>query len=258
MSLTELRAQRAHACRLTRDRALRSLDEAEGFLRDRRILTLVADSALPSLFGAIHEEGLPGKSGFGSWPKTKWPWGGELASRPGVRTLKIHVGKLVFLTPEALSIVDPLCREALAQAEDGSEGEVAAAFARHLAAAGPSSLDDLKAELDLEPRTLRSAREKLERVGAVVSRGTVVPAEGAGHRHSSELARWDQVHGVRRKVSPAAALEDLIALGVRAAVVAHEDEARKWFSWPVERDVIARLLASGRLRRAGPGWLAAP
>jgi len=253
-----LRARRAQDCRLTKDRALRSLDEAEEFLRDRRILTLVADSALPSLFGAIHEAGLPGKSGFGSWPQTRWPWGGELASRPGVRTLKIHRGKLVFLSPEALSIVDPLCRQALAQAEDGSEGEVAAAIVRHLAAAGPSSLDDLKAELDLEPKAIRSAREKLERVGAVVSRATLPTADEGGHRHSSELARWDQAHGARRKVSPAVALEDLIALAVRAAVVAHEDEARTWFSWPVERDVIARLLGAARLRRAGPGWLAAP
>jgi hypothetical protein len=44
--------RRAHACRLTFDRALDSLDEAEAFLHDRGLLTLMTDCSLPSLFEA--------------------------------------------------------------------------------------------------------------------------------------------------------------------------------------------------------------
>ena len=44
------------------------------------MLTLTQDSAIPSLFAATHEEAYDAtKTGFASWPKTKWSWGGELA-----------------------------------------------------------------------------------------------------------------------------------------------------------------------------------
>ena len=49
-TLDELHERRAFDCRLTPDRALGSLDEAEAFLLDRGLLTRTADSALPSLF----------------------------------------------------------------------------------------------------------------------------------------------------------------------------------------------------------------
>jgi hypothetical protein len=259
-TLAELRAERIRLCRLTPERALQSVDEAEAFLQDRRILTLVADSSLPSLFGATHEEPYAAvKAGFGSWPKTKWKWGGELAGRPGVLTSKIHRGKLLFLSREAASIVDPLCRESLALAADGEMGAEAAAIVRHLAAAGPSSVDDLKTELGLEAKTLRSAREKLESSGAVVSKGTVVPAAiEPGHKHSSTLARWDQAFTQRRKASASAALDDIVVLGVRATVVTHQEEIKTWYMWPITASAVEHLVQAGRLSRPAPGWVAAP
>lgn len=259
-TLAELRAERIRLCRLTADRALADLDDAEAFLHDRRLLTLVPDSSLPSLFAATHEEAYaPGKAGFGSWPKTKWRWGGELAGRAGVVTPKVHRGKMLFLSREAAAIVDPLCRESLELAADGQMGEEAAAIVRHLAAAGPTSVDELKVALTLEPKTLRAAREKLETSGAVVAKEALVPVGiEPAHRHSSVLARWDQAFTQRRKTSVSAALDDLVVLGVRAAVVTHQDEIKSWFSWPVISSAIDRLVATGRLSRPGPGWVSVP
>ena len=51
-SLGALQDRRAFDCRLTPDRALRTLAEAEAFLRDRGLLTRTADCALPSLYDA--------------------------------------------------------------------------------------------------------------------------------------------------------------------------------------------------------------
>ena len=66
-SLAGLRERRAFACRLTQDQALESLDEAEGFLRERGMLTRTTDSALPSLYEACQEEAYqPGGRGFAS------------------------------------------------------------------------------------------------------------------------------------------------------------------------------------------------
>ena len=48
-SLTGLRERRMFECRLTPDRALLTLDEAEEFLPGRGLLTRTADCVLPSL-----------------------------------------------------------------------------------------------------------------------------------------------------------------------------------------------------------------
>jgi hypothetical protein len=256
-SVAELRQKRLHDCRLTADRKLETLDEAEAFLVDRGVLTLTQDSALPSLFAATHEQAYKaGAAGFGSWPKTKWPWGGELASRPGVHSLKVHRGKVLLCHQAAMRAIDPLARAALVEAD--AAGDDGSRLLRHLRSAGPSKLDDLKDELGLAAPAMRKVREKLEAIGAVVSRDIVVEDAKGVHRHTSELARWDQVWNKPWKANQDQALAELVLIGVRAAVLAHQDEVGKWFSWPVEWPLLADLIKTGRLQRPGPGYLAIP
>ena len=241
MSLAELRQRRAFECRLTPDRALGSLDEAEAFLLDRGLLTRTADSALPSLFGACHEEPYArDKPGFGQWPRTKYPWFGELGAR-GYAILAIHGGKSLLVSPETARLLDPLCRAELARRQDDT-------LLRHLAEAGPSELDDLQLELGLAPRELKRLRAPLERCGAVVARSVVYEDP---HRHTSELARWDQ-----RFPEPAegGGLAELIVAAVRAAVVAPEPELPRWFPW-WEDGLAEQLVEEGRLARPEDGWV---
>ena len=94
-ALAELIERRDLELRLTPDRALETIDEAEEFLRDRGLLDPVG-----RLGAAEPLRGLPRGSvqarrpgGFGEWPATKWPWFGELADREGVYALKVHRGK---------------------------------------------------------------------------------------------------------------------------------------------------------------------
>jgi hypothetical protein len=252
--LVEWIERRTAVCRLTPEHALRTLDEAEAFARDRGMLTLMPDCALPSLFGACHEEPYQeGGRGFGAWPKTKWSWNFALRERPGIHVLKIHNGKGLYVTGVVLATVDPLCREALAGADAGAFGAEAERLVRHLAGAGPALLDDLKEQLMLSAASLRNLRARLERVGAVVSRDVML-REG-GERQTSELARWDQVFP-QPQAEGSSGLPDLIVAGMRAAVVAPEAEARHWFSWTVPAETIDALVAVGRLLRPAPGWLA--
>ena len=233
----KLERRRKRECRLEADRALRTLDEAEAYLRDRGLLTLMPDSALPSLFGACHEPPYkPGSKGFGLWPATKWPWGLALAERC-LRT-KLHRGKGLFLSDETARLADPLCRAELRRAEDGAHGPEAQRLVERLAELGPA----LPEELDTDRRT----RDRLERVGAVVSRPVLV-----GSGYTSELARWDQV---RPDPAPGG-LDELVVAGVRAAVVAPEREAAGWFAWRAD---VARLVEEGRLARPGRGLVCLP
>jgi hypothetical protein len=252
--LAELEERRAYECRLTPDRALETLDEAEAFLRDRGLLTRTTDSALPSLFEACHEEPYASDSpGFGQWPATKFPWFGLLGAR-GHLILAIHRGKSLLVTDEISALLDPICRAELARMEAEDEGWTR--LLRHLADAGPSELEDLQTELALSPKELKSLRTPLERCGAVVARSIVYEEP---HRHTSLLARWDQAHPEPSGADdPRHALGDLVCVGVRAAVVVPEREPARWFSWRWYWDdgLVDELVRSARLVRVD-GHLAA-
>ncbi|HEV3379514.1 MAG TPA: hypothetical protein VG142_00775 [Trebonia sp.] len=249
-SLAELTERRAHECRLTPDRALESLDEADEFLNERGILTRTADCALPSLYGACHEEPpYPGGHGFATWPATKWPWFGELGER-GHLIVAVHRGKNLMLSDAAARLLDPVCRAEIERTRAQDAGW--RRLLDHLAVAGPSLFDDLLTELRLKRQELKALRSPLERCGAIVSR-SVVLAAGEGHVHCSELARWDQVYpgGTGREDDPARALGELIVAAAGAAVVAPEQEARRWFSWQWywTDALVDGLVRDGRLRR---------
>jgi hypothetical protein len=256
-SLQELEEERAFHCRLTPDRALDSPEEAHAFLRDRGLLTRSPDSALPSFFGACHEEPYAaGSRGFGSWPATKYPWYFALAERPDVHELRVHNGKSILFSDESLLFVDGICR---AELERMSEEAEWARLLDHLRQAGPSTLDDLQTELGLKPKELKALRAPLERCGALVSRGLRIERSDGTHTHTSELLRYDQAYP--EPLGPDASIDDLFVAGVRAAVVAPERElAPRWFSWKrrFPDDLVDRLVSEGRLVRPEPGWVAAP
>jgi hypothetical protein len=257
-------AERSHLCRLTLDRALASFDDAVAFLADRRVLTRTPDCSLPSLFEACHEDPYrAGGHGFAAWPKTKYWWAGELEQRPDVLVLKVHRGKNIMFTGSAIETVAVICLDELERMEHADAGW--RRVLRHLESAGPSTLEDLQRELDLKPKELRSLRSPLERCGAVVARQRVLPVDSAtdfeatadaagtaGHIHTSELARVDQVWTMPTSTrNPQESFEDLIVEGLRAAVVATESELSRWFSWRWRYDValVDRLVEQGRARR---------
>ena len=157
--------------------------------------------------------------------------------------LGIHRGKGLYVTEETAALVDPLAREELARIEGGSLGPEAARVVAHLAAAGPSLLEELREEVGIDARRLRP---KLERRAAVVAR-----AVATDKGNTSELARWDQVFPTPAR----GGLGELIVAGIRAAVVAPEDEVPGWFSWRVSTSLLDDLVDDGRLLRPEPGWV---
>ena len=251
--LTTLHRRREHECRLTPDRALRDLDEAEAWVKERGVVTLAIEprTALPSLYVACHEEPYaPGKAGFARYPKTRWWWGGALAGRDGITLLRIHRGANVLLRDDVARLADPLARAALADAEARLLGGDAARVVEHLAEAGPTLVDELKEELALDSKAVKAARARLEPLAAVVTRSVVVDTSRGGHRHTSELERWDQ----RFADACAGGIEELVAAGVRSAVVAPQGEVDRWFSWPAD---VGALISAGRLE-AVDGYVATP
>jgi hypothetical protein len=160
----------------------------------------------------------------------------------------VHRGKNLLVTDEVAALLDPICRAELERMRAADP-----AWARlldHLAAAGPSNIDDLQVELDLKPKQLKSLRAPLERCGAIVARSLQVTA-GGSHAHSSELVRWDQLYPSSAGGEVRDSLQELVLAGIRAAVVAPERELKRWFSWQWYWDdtLVEDLVRDGRLRR---------
>ena len=255
-ALAELQERRAFACRLTPDRALETLDEAAAFLRDRGMLTRTPDCSLPSLFEACHEQAYaPDKPGFGQWPRTKWSWSFALLARPRVYALKIHHRrKTLYVSEEIARIIDPIVRSEIARMTD-ADPEWALVL-DHLAAAGASTTDDLKTELGLKPRELKAILYPLELCGTVLTR-PIEPTED-GTVQGYEYVRWD--HVFPEPAPGRGGLDALVVAGVRAAVLATDREAPRWFAWRwlADEGLVERLVSEGRLARPASGWLTAP
>ncbi len=247
-AVRDLERARSAECRLTAERALQTLDEAGAFLQDRGMLTRFPDSALPSLFGACHEEpARAGGRGFDLWPKTRWIWSFQLAHRPGALLTKLHRGKSLFLSDETARAFDPLVRRSMEEA-GGDE----ARLLKHLGEHGPSMLEDAKVELGWEHQRLKRVRVRLERVGAVLSEGLVF--DDPESWHFERMMRWDQ--RVERSRVAGDPYAPVAMAGVRAAVVAPEKEIASWFSWRVPAATIEQLVAARKLYRPAPGMLA--
>jgi hypothetical protein len=244
-------ARRAEACKLDPAFKLVELEEAVAFVHDRGMLTLTPCCALPSLFGACHEEAhSPGKKGYGTWPKTRWWWGGAVAATDGVTVAKLHGGKNVYLSSRVTDLVDPLCREELARARDGAFGEDAQRLVELLVTAGPATTDEVKDALGFEAKAYQRARSTLERRGAIVSTGLTAETGGdGGHLHTSELRAWDHAPATPAPSDPRPALLHAV---VAAAVVISEKEARRALRWdlPAEADGVERM-PDGRLAVTG-------
>jgi hypothetical protein len=167
--------------------------------------------------------------------------------RPGVVAPKIHMGKTLYLGPEAARLADPIVRDEVDRLSRSDPDW--ARVLDHLAEAGPSAPDDLRVELGLERRELKAIRAPLERCGVIVGRW-----EG----EQNVLYRWDQL-GVEPGTGPQD-LGPLVTAAVEAAVVVPDREPRRWFSWRWRwrDDLIEQLVEDGRLVRPEPGWLAAP
>ena len=161
----------------------------------------------------------------------------------------VHRGKSLLVCGAVARLLDPICRAEITRMRAADRGW--GRLLDHLAAAGPSSIEDLRAELGLKRQELKALRAPLERCGAIVSRSLHVTA-GQEHQHSSELARWDQAYqGNGTGEDPVAAFRDLITAAVRAAVLAPENELQRWFSWQWywTDSLVDDLIGQGRLRR---------
>ena len=248
-SLTELQERRAFQCRLMPGRALRSLEEADAFLRDRGLLDAHGGLRVAELVLGV-------------------PRGSVQARQPGFRHVASDEMAVVRRAGRARlpGHRDPRQEPARDRRGVHAPPDLPCGDRTH-ARCGPRlgrSCWTIRRRGTIQHRR-RQVRPSGSRAGAEVAAGTAGAvrrdhrALAAGDRRgtpaSSELVRWDQAYPGTggTDANPGQALKDLLAAGVRAEVVAPEPELRRWFPWQWywTDTLVDDLIRQGRLRRVG-------
>ena len=130
-TLAELEERRAYECRLTPDRALETIDDAESVPPRSRAASRARPIPRSRACSrhATRNRTRPTSPASAQWPATKFPWFGQLGTR-GHLVLAVHRGKSLLVTDEVAALLDPICRAELARME---------AARRDLGAAPPPS-----------------------------------------------------------------------------------------------------------------------
>ena len=260
-SLAGLRERRAFECRLTQDRALGSLDEAEGFLGSAACSPGRRTARCPASTRRATRRRTSRAAG---------------ASPPGPDQVALvrraHRARLSLRRrppgqePAGQRRDSGAARPDLPRGDrpDACRGAAWRRLLDHLAGVGPSLADDLRVELGLKRQELKALRSPLERCGVLVARSVTLPAGAHGAtdaRRPQPLTQRARPLGsglpgrpgpaAARPSRPSGALGDLIVAAVRAAVVAPESEVRRWFSWQWywTATLVDDLVRAARLRR---------
>jgi hypothetical protein len=218
-------------------------------MAERRMLSITASSALPSVFGACAPNVDPLARGYAAWPTGKWWWPGALADSAEVQRTRLLGGRVLLITTELLGEVIPLFHHELARAEAAEYGNAAQELVTFLDTEGPTVLGDARKALGLAPKAMAAIRETLEPRGALLSEDIELPAKNGGHIHTSRLYRPDHLVPFSSE-SAAVAHAALLQAAIRAAVIAKRREIEKWFAWPAA-DALDTLIARGAIQVVG-------
>lgn len=261
---TEVRAQvrglqtlRRRLHRLGPSRPLRDARAAAVFVKERRIVVSTGRSSLPALSEAIAGHSLPG-----SW-----------MAHPEVHRIHKILGGIKKHSVVAAPLI--MGKETMMHASLGPAVERIASdrarrdiLRRLLPPLARKLLHDVEAEGELRmdrwgvpTRQARTARLLLERELLVASRGLHTER---GY-HTCIVQPWGRSEFSRRFAKKAVSLDfdkaqDLLwVAALRSAVIAPEQEARRWFAFGTGR--LDALLANGKIERyaaQGRNWLTCP
>ena len=222
-------SDRAYLLRLTPDRALESLDDAEAWVRERGLVTLLPSTSLPSLFAACHEEPYSEHArGFGSRLKTEVVVEqSHRGARAALRQAAARHGRL------GVGRRSRAGRPAVSRGEfERARGRGARRVLPARRRAPGGSRPDAHAGGPPKGSTStaahsRNVRKRLERAGAVVARPARIELRDGGHRHASgELALGSAGAGAQAAGTVSSSSLRRGCAGVRAAVAAPEREVR--------------------------------
>lgn len=232
--IQELERWRLYRHRLTPDRALKTLAQARRFLDDVGLAVLTPHTYLPSIFGAAQGEPFkPGVGGFGDWPAHAWWWGEELEKQPDVVKVKVLKGRWLYVAKRLWPIADAAIRS-----RDHSPTGVEQLVMALLRDSGRLRSDELDAMLQrshgVTKASARTARNRLENLGLLISRGAVVD----NHRHVSILETW--ANRFPTPLTGETSISGLVGAVMAAVVYAPAMDFARLFAWP--RTTLAEAL----------------
>jgi len=244
---------------------LTTLSQAEEFVQERGLVSVLGGNELPSLISAfLGREWKPSGRGFSSW--LEW-WSlkvsGESLGRalPQLEQSKVVVPTRIFRNSGTLvsrqlwPILTPIAKQFESESNTGKFSDLEKRTLEFIGRKGPIRTDKLRDRLGLrgktETRKFHSSLSRLQSYGLIVGSEDTRPER---HLHANIWSHWRTV-GPETKGKTSLSYEDavqqLLEKTLNAAVLAPEKEVGKWFRWKqATKSAKEKLLDSGRIIQA--------
>ena len=264
--LKNARALRASEHRLHQPLRLTTLRQAERFVQDRGLVSVLGGNELPSIVSAfLGREWKPSGRGFSGW--LEW-WSLKVSGESLGRALsKLERSKVVVPTrifrrsktlvsrqlwPSLTPIIKHFSEEASA---DQAFSKLERSILDLIGRIGPIRTDRLKDELGVHGKTdtgkFHLGLSKLESYALIVGSEDPQPER---HLHANIWAHWKSLAPDTKRnldVSYIDAISQLLEITLDAAVLAPEKEVAKWFLWKQEAlEAKEKLLNAGKIIQA--------
>jgi hypothetical protein len=260
------RALRAKEHKLHQSLRLTTLSQADQFVEDRGLVSVLGGNELPSIVSAfLGREWKPSSRGFSSW--LEW-WSLKVSGESLGRTLskleqsKVLVPTRIFRRSKTLvsrQLWPSLTPVVKHFSEDASGDRTFSKLERNILEVigriGPIRTDKLRDELSVHGKTdsgkFHSSLSKLESYALIVGSEDPQPER---HLHANIWSHWKSIApGIKMRpdLSYEAAIRQLLEKALEAAVLAPEKEVAKWFRWKQETlEAKEKLLNAGKIIQA--------
>jgi len=246
---------------------LKSLGEAEEFVRNKKLVSVLGGNELPSIVSAfLGREWKPSGKGFSSW--LEW-WSLKVSGENLGRALaklersKVLVPTRIFrksktlVSRESWSAIEPVSQYFSSQVpKHGTFSEFETRIFEYIAEKGSIRTDRLREALGVKTKT-ESVRfhlglSRLEGFALIFG---VEDPNPERHLHANIWSSWKSLH---REIQPVRSLSyhegvgQLLLEALDSAVLASEKEVAKWFQWKQSTlECKEELLNSERIIQAG-------
>jgi len=264
--LNNARALRAKEHKLHQPLRLTTLPQAEQFVQDKGLVSVLGGNELPSIISAfLGREWKPSGRGFSSW--LEW-WSlrvsGERLGKvlSNLERSKVVVPTRIFRRSKTLvsrqlwPSITPIARHFSEEASsDRTFSKLEKSTLELIGRIGPIRTDKLKDELGIHGKTdsgkFHLSLSKLESYALIVGSEDPQPER---HLHANIWSHWKSIApDTERKpdISYAGAISQLLEMTLDAAVLAPEKEVAKWFRWKQEAlEAKEKLLNAGKIIQA--------
>ncbi len=262
--LRKARSLKEKEHRLRSSLRLTTLDQAEGFVQERKLVSVLGGNELPSIVSAfLGREWKPSGKGFKSW--LEW-WSLKVSGKSLGRALlelersktlvptRIFRGSKTLISGQLWPVLTPIARR-FSESNPSPFSRLERTILETIDRNGPIRTDKLREDLGIngkvDNRKFHSSLSTLESYALIVGSEDPRPER---HLHANIWSSWKSLPVERNGTGIQGyedAVQQLLEKTLDAAILAPEREVGKWFKWKqATLEAKEKLLDTGKIIQA--------